>query len=201
MRILVGLGNPGAKYAMNRHNIGFMAADAIATRWCFSPWRARFHALTAEGMLGTEKVLLMKPATYMNESGRAVGEAARFLKVPVGDIVVFHDELDLSPGKLRVKIGGGNAGHNGLRSLTAHLGADFKRVRMGIGHPGDKRLVEFFVLSDFAKADRDWVATLIDAMADNAPLIVSGTDDATFQNKVHLAMDAAGVAGLRLDPR
>jgi len=198
MRILVGLGNPGARYAMNRHNIGFMAADVIAARWRFAPWRSRFRADTAEGSLGTEKVLLMKPQTYMNESGRAVAEAARFYKVPVGEIVVFHDELDLAPGKLRVKIGGGNAGHNGLRSITAHLGPDFKRVRMGIGHPGDKRLVEPHVLSDFAKADRDWVATMIDAVADNAPLLVAD-DDAAFQNKVHLALASAGLAGLRLD--
>jgi PTH1 family peptidyl-tRNA hydrolase len=198
MHILVGLGNPGARYAMNRHNIGFMAADAIAARWRFAPWRHRFQADTAEGTLGGDKVLLMKPQTYMNESGQAVAAAARFYKVDAGAIAVFHDELDLAPGKLRVKVGGGNAGHNGLRSLTAHLGPDFKRVRMGIGHPGDKRFVEPHVLSDFAKADRDWVTVLIGAVADNAPLLVAG-DDAGFQNKVHLALASAGLAGLSLD--
>jgi PTH1 family peptidyl-tRNA hydrolase len=193
MRILVGLGNPGAKHAMNRHNIGFMAADAIWARWGFAPWRRRFQGEAAEGTLGADKALLLKPGTFMNESGRAAAEAMRFYKAELGDLIVLHDELDLAPGKLRVKIGGGNAGHNGLRSLTAHLGNDYKRVRLGIGHPGDKAMVYNYVLNDFAKGERDWVGVLIGAVADNAPLLAGG-DDATFQNRVHLAMEAAGFA-------
>jgi PTH1 family peptidyl-tRNA hydrolase len=193
VRILVGLGNPGAEYAGNRHNIGFMAADAIARRWGFPPWRRRFQGAAAEGALGGEKVLLLKPATYMNDSGRAAAEAVRFYKVALGDVVAIHDELDLAPGKLRVKVGGGNAGHNGLRSLTAHLGNDYKRIRLGIGHPGDKSMVYNYVLNDFTKSERRWVDVLVDAVADNVPLLIAG-DDPTFQNRVHLAMEAAGFA-------
>ncbi|MCK1737393.1 aminoacyl-tRNA hydrolase [Bradyrhizobium sp. 138] len=191
MRLFVGLGNPGAKYARNRHNIGFMAVDEIARRHGFAPWRRRFQGETSEGTLGTERVILLKPTTYMNESGRAVQEAASFFKIAPGDVTVFHDELELPPGKVRVKIGGGIAGHNGLRSISAHIGNDYRRVRLGIGHPGVKEMVHGHVLSDFAKADNDWVATLCEAVAEHAGLVAKGTD-ATFANRVHLAMQAKG---------
>jgi len=197
MRLLVGLGNPGARYAGNRHNVGFMALDAIATRHRFAAWRGKFQAAASEGMIGDEKVLLLKPQTFMNESGRAVGEATRFHKIALADVVVFHDELDLAPAKLRVKLGGGNAGHNGLRSITAHCGNDYRRARIGIGHPGDKALVMPYVLSDFAKAELPWVEDLCTACADNAALLAAG-EDATFQNKVHLFMEAHGHAAVRL---
>jgi PTH1 family peptidyl-tRNA hydrolase len=190
MLLFVGLGNPGARHARNRHNIGFMAVAAIARRYAFAPFRARFHSRASEGQIG-ERIVLIEPQTFMNDSGRAVHEAARFYKIPLEDILVFHDELDLAPGKLRVKIGGGNAGHNGLRSITAHIGNDYKRVRLGIGHPGDKTLVHPYVLSDFAKSEEAWVEALCKATADQVPLLVKG-DDAHFQSKVHLAMDAAG---------
>jgi PTH1 family peptidyl-tRNA hydrolase len=198
MRLLVGLGNPGTRYAGNRHNIGFMAVDAIARRHGIGPWRRRFQGVACEGPIGTERVLLLLPGTYMNESGRAVSEAAHFYKLPIGDIIVFHDELDLPAGKLRVKTGGGNAGHNGLRSITAHVGNDYHRVRIGIGHPGAKELVHPYVLDDFAKSDRPWVETLCDVIADNAELIARG-EDASFQNKVHLAMHAKGFESSRPD--
>jgi peptidyl-tRNA hydrolase, PTH1 family len=191
MRLLVGLGNPGARYAGNRHNVGFMAVDAIARRHGIGPWRRRFQGVACEGTIGTERVLLLLPGTYMNDSGRAVLEAAHFYKLMLSNIVVFHDELDLPPGKLRVKVGGGNAGHNGLRSITAHIGNDYRRVRIGIGHPGVKELVHPYVLSDFAKSDRPWVDALCGIIADDAELIARG-DDASFQNKVHLAMQAKG---------
>jgi PTH1 family peptidyl-tRNA hydrolase len=193
MLLLVGLGNPGPKYAGNRHNVGFMTADRIAARHGFSPWRARFQGLAAEGSLGGVKTLLLKPGTYMNESGRAVADAARFFKIALPDIVVAHDELDLPPGKLRVKTGGGNAGHNGLRSITAHLGNDYRRVRLGIGHPGVKELVHPYVLNDFARSEQSWVDCLTDAVAEAADLLAAG-EDASFQNKVHLRMEAAGFA-------
>jgi peptidyl-tRNA hydrolase, PTH1 family len=191
MRLFVGLGNPGAKYARNRHNIGFMAVDEIARRHHFAPWRRRFQGETSEGTLGLERVILLKPTTYMNDSGRSVQEAANFFKIAQGDITVFHDELELPPGKVRVKIGGGIAGHNGLRSISAHIGNEYRRVRLGIGHPGVKELVHGHVLSDFAKADNDWVATLCEAVAEHAALVAKGTD-ATFANRVHLAMQAKG---------
>jgi peptidyl-tRNA hydrolase, PTH1 family len=193
MLLFVGLGNPGARYAGNRHNIGFMAVDALAKRHGIGPWRRRFQGVSAEGLLGRERVLLLLPGTFMNESGRAVQEAASFYKLPLSDILVFHDELDLSPGKVRVKTGGGIAGHNGLRSISAHLGNEYKRVRIGIGHPGDKDLVHSYVLSDFAKGDRAWVETLCEAIADHSPLLADG-EDASFQNKIHLAMQAKGFA-------
>jgi PTH1 family peptidyl-tRNA hydrolase len=193
MRLLVGLGNPGPRYAGNRHNIGFMIVDAIARRHGAGPWRGRFHGYVAEGQIGGERVLLLKPDTYMNESGRAVAAAAQFYKLEAGDITVFHDEIDLRPGKLRVKTGGGTAGHNGLRSISAHLGNDYHRVRIGVGHPGVRELVEYYVLQDFAKADRPWVDALCEAIADNAGLITKG-EDARFQNKVHLALQAKGFA-------
>ena len=190
MLLLVGLGNPGPKYEKNRHNIGFMAVDRIASRHSFGPWRARFQGETAEGAIGGVKTLLLKPRTYMNESGRAVAEAARFFKIPLPDIVALHDELDLAPGKLRVKVGGGNAGHNGLRSITAHMGNDYKRVRLGIGHPG-KDAVLSYVLNDFGKGEMGWVDVLTEAVADAADLLARA-EDASFQNKVHLRMEAAG---------
>ena len=191
MKLLVGLGNPGPKYAGNRHNIGFMALDAIARRHASAPFRARFRGEMAEATIGGEKVLLLKPLTYMNESGRSVGEAMGFFKIALADVIVFHDELDLPPAKLRIKTGGGNAGHNGLRSITAQCGNDYVRVRLGIGHPGIKDLVHAYVLNDFGKSERPWVEDLGDAVADNAALLAKG-DDAGFQNKVHLAMDARG---------
>ena len=196
MQLFVGLGNPGPRYAGNRHNIGFRAVERIAERYRFQPWRSRFHAEVAEGEIGGVRVLLMKPRTYMNESGRAAGEAARFLKIPLDNVVAFHDELDLPPAKLRVKVGGGSAGHNGLRSLTAHLGNDYKRVRLGIGHPGVKEFVQPHVLGDFAKSEHEWVDTLIDAVADNADLLAKG-EDSSFQNRVHLVMQAKGFVDVK----
>ena len=191
MRLVVGLGNPGTEHVGNRHNIGFMVVQEIARRHGFNPWRRRFQGVATEGSIGPERVLLLMPGTYMNESGRAVGDAAHFYKLPLADIVVVHDELDLPAGKVRVKAGGGIAGHNGLRSITAHVGNDYRRVRVGIGHPGDKSRVHGYVLSDFAKDERPWVAALIEAIADNAGLLARGEDN-TLQNKVHLAMQAKG---------
>jgi peptidyl-tRNA hydrolase, PTH1 family len=191
MRLFVGLGNPGAKYASNRHNIGFLAVDEIARRHGFAPWRRRFQGETAEGVLGHAKVVLLKPATYMNDSGRAVQEAANFFKLAPHDVTVFQDELELPPAKVRVKIGGGIAGHNGLRSISAHIGNEYRRVRLGIGHPGVKELVHHHVLSDFAKSDRPWVEALCAAIADNASLLAMA-HDASFANKVHLALQAKG---------
>ncbi|MGZ3411414.1 MAG: aminoacyl-tRNA hydrolase [Xanthobacteraceae bacterium] len=191
MRLLVGLGNPGARYAGNRHNIGFMAVDAIARRHGLPPWRRRFQGVATEGAIGGEKVFLLLPGTFMNESGRAVAEAANFYKLGMNNITVFHDEIDLPPAKVRVKTGGGIAGHNGLRSISAHVGNEYRRVRIGVGHPGDKDLVHSYVLNDFAKSEKDWVAALCDILADNADLIAKG-EDSSFQNKVHLAMQAKG---------
>ena len=191
MLLFVGLGNPGAKHAANRHNIGFMVVEAIAKAHRFAPWRRRFQGVATEGTIGQEKVLLLLPGTYMNESGRAVAEAAHFYKLPVGDIAVFHDEIELPSAKVRVKVGGGIAGHNGLRSISAHVGNDYKRVRIGVGHPGVKELVHPHVLSDFAKAERPWVEALTDVIAANAELLATAKD-ASFQNKVHLAMAAKG---------
>ena len=191
MLLFVGLGNPGSRYAGNRHNIGFMVVDAIARRHGITPWRRRFQGVSAEGPLGGERVLLLLPGTYMNDSGRAVAEAAHFYKLGVGDIVVFHDEIDLAPGKVRVKTGGGVAGHNGLRSISAHVGNDYRRVRIGVGHPGVKDLVHGYVLNDFAKDERPWVEALCAIIADDAGLLAKG-QDASFQNKVHLGMQAKG---------
>jgi peptidyl-tRNA hydrolase, PTH1 family len=191
MLLFVGLGNPGARYAHNRHNIGFMVVDEIARRHNIAPWRRRFQGVAAEGPLAGERVLLLKPETYMNDSGRAVAEAAHFYKVPTGDIVVIQDEIELPPAKVRVKTGGGVAGHNGLRSISAHVGNDYRRVRIGVGHPGVKDLVHPYVLSDFAKSEWPWVEALCEIVADNAALLVKG-QDSTFQNKVHLAMDGRG---------
>jgi PTH1 family peptidyl-tRNA hydrolase len=196
MLLFVGLGNPGAEHVANRHNIGFMAVETVARHHKIGPFRRRFQGVVSEGAIGSARVLLLLPGTYMNESGRAVAEAMRFYKLTLDDVVVFHDELELSPAKVRVKVGGGIAGHNGLRSITEHVGNDYKRVRLGIGHPGDKALVHNYVLGNFSKADREWVMTLCDVMADNAALLAQG-QDASFQNKVHLAMDAKGFAVLR----
>ena len=187
MLLLVGLGNPGNKYADNRHNIGFMAVDEIVRRHGFAPERSRFQGLVSEGTLAGQKVLTLKPQTFMNESGRSVGEAARFFKLAPDQIIVFHDELDLEPGKLRVKNGGGLAGHNGLKSMAAHIGKDFRRVRLGIGHPGVKNKVMAYVLRDFPKADDKWLDPLLDAMAEAAPLLC-GKDDAAFASKVALIL-------------
>ncbi len=191
MRLFVGLGNPGLQYAKNRHNVGFMAVDAVARAHNAGPWRRRFQGQTADATLDGEKVLILKPETYMNESGRAVREAMTFFKLVLSDVTVFFDELDLPPAKLRVKVGGGNAGHNGLRSITAHCGNDYRRVRIGIGHPGHKALVQRHVLGDFAKSDEPWVDDLTRAVADHAALLARG-EDTSFQNKVHLAMEGRG---------
>ena len=191
MLLFVGLGNPGAKHAGNRHNVGFMALQAIAKRHGFPPWRRRFQGVATEGTIGGEKVLLLLPGTWMNESGRAVAEAQHFYKLGLSDIVVFHDEIELPPAKVRVKAGGGIAGHNGLRSISAHIGNDYRRVRIGVGHPGVKDLVHAHVLSDFAKSEREWVETLCDVMAENAGLLTQAKES-TFQNKVHLAMTTKG---------
>jgi PTH1 family peptidyl-tRNA hydrolase len=184
--LVVGLGNPGAAYAGNRHNIGFMAADAIVRRHGFGPFRAKFQGEIAEGTVAGRRVLVLKPMTYMNESGRAVAQAVRFYGIEPEDILVFHDELDLVAGKVRVKDGGGHAGHNGLRSLHAHVGPDYRRVRLGIGHPGDKGRVVGHVLKDFAKADAAWLDPLLDAIAEQFPLLVEG-DGGQFMSKVALA--------------
>ena len=191
MLLLVGLGNPGARYVGNRHNVGFMTLQAIAERHGIGPWRRRFQGVACEGPIGGERVLLLLPGTFMNESGRAVAEAVQFYKLALGDVSVFHDEIELPPGKVRVKVGGGIAGHNGLRSITAHIGNDYRRVRIGVGHPGAKDRVEQYVLSDFAKSERAWVEALLGILADNVDLLVHG-QDASFQNKVHLAMVAKG---------
>jgi PTH1 family peptidyl-tRNA hydrolase len=191
MLLLVGLGNPGARYVGSRHNVGFMAVQAIAKRHGIGPWRRRFQGVACEGTLGGARVLLLLPGTFMNESGRAVAEAAHFYKLPLVDITVFHDEIELPPGKVRIKVGGGIAGHNGLRSISEHIGNDYRRVRIGVGHPGHKDLVEHYVLSDFAKSEQRWVEALTEILADNVDFLVRG-EDASFQNKVHLAMVAKG---------
>ena len=187
MQLFVGLGNPESKYAENRHNVGFMAIDALAAAYGFGDFREKYHGLLAEGQIGTQKVLLLKPQTFMNKSGVSVSEAVNFFKLDGSQIVVFYDELDLPPGKLRMRRGGGFAGHNGLRSINAHMGADFRRARLGIGHPGDKAKVTGHVLGDFAKADADWLADFLKALADHAPLLAAG-DDATYQTRVVEAM-------------
>jgi PTH1 family peptidyl-tRNA hydrolase len=192
MLLFAGLGNPGPKHANNRHNAGFMAADAIACRHGFSAWSRKFQAELAEGVLAGEKVLLIKPQTFMNLSGQSVGEAMRFYKLDPPDLTVFYDEIDLAPGKVRIKRGGGAGGHNGIRSLDQHVGADYRRVRIGVGHPGVKELVHGHVLSDFVKADRAWLVPVLDAIADNAALLAKD-DDSGFMNKLALALprDAA----------
>jgi PTH1 family peptidyl-tRNA hydrolase len=185
VKLWVGLGNPGAKYQGNRHNVGFMAVDRIAADHGFTPWRKAFQGLVAEGRLGDEKVALLKPETYMNLSGQSVQAAVAFWKLPLKDLTVFHDELDLAPGKLRLKQGGGHAGHNGLRSIHGHLGDDYARVRLGIGHPGQKDAVASYVLHDFAKADADWLEDLLRGISDGAEALAAGHGQ-TFMNAVAL---------------
>jgi peptidyl-tRNA hydrolase, PTH1 family len=186
MQLIVGLGNPGKEHAANRHNVGFMAIEAIHARHGFPPWRRRFHGDVAEGALAGEKVLLLKPRTYMNESGVSVGEAVHFYKLGPNQILVIHDEVDLAPGKVRMKAGGGSAGHNGLRSVSGAIGDDYRRLRIGVGHPGVKEMVPIHVLHDFAKADKAWLDPLIEAIADNIGLAVAGKDS-TFANRLHEA--------------
>jgi peptidyl-tRNA hydrolase, PTH1 family len=193
MKLIVGLGNPGQKYERNRHNVGFLAVDRIAEKYGCVPFRKRFQGLVAEGRIGDERVVILKPQTYMNESGRSVGEAARFLKVGERDVIVVYDEIDLAPGKLKAKVGGGNAGHNGLRSISAHIGNDYARVRIGIGHPGQKEFVAGYVLHDFAKADYEWLDPLLDAIANGAEPLAKG-DLARFSAEV------ARLSGAGLDP-
>jgi len=188
MKLFVGLGNPGREHEGQRHNIGFMAVDAIAAEHGFGPWRAKFQGRLAEGRLGSAKVLLLKPVTYMNRSGQSVGEAMRFFKLGPEDVTVFHDELDLAPGKCRVKMGGGHAGHNGLRSIHSAIGEGYARVRLGIGHPGDKAKVAGYVLHDFSRAETDWVERLTVAIARAAPMLAAG-DDARFASAVAEAMN------------
>lgn len=181
MLILAGLGNPGPKHVADRHNVGFMAADAIASRWRFGPERVKFQSLAAEGMIdapsGPVKALLLKPQTYMNDSGRAVGEAMRFYKRTPADVVVFYDEIDMAPGRFRMKLGGGAAGHNGIRSIAAAIGPDFRRARIGVGHPGHRDAVMPYVLGPFAKAEQAWLRPLLDTLADALPLIAAGEDE------------------------
>lgn len=188
MRLFVGLGNPGPKYERNRHNIGFMAVDRIASDHGFAPWRAKFQGSVTEGRLGPEKVVLLKPETFMNLSGQSVGEAMRFFKLAPEDIVVFHDEIDLAPGKLRTKTGGGHAGHNGLRSIHTHIGDAYHRVRMGVGHPGRKEAVAGYVLHDFPKADEAWLDDMLRGISDGAEALAAG-DTARFQNAVALRLN------------
>lgn len=187
MLLFAGLGNPGTKYANNRHNVGFMAADVIARRHSFSPWSRKFQAEIAEGRIGGEKILLMKPQTFMNLSGQAVGEALRFYKLDAASVTVFYDEIELPAGKVRVKIGGGSAGHNGIRSLDQHIGNNYRRVRIGVGHPGAKEMVHGHVLGDFSKTDQEWLDVLLDSIADSADMIAKG-DDNSFMNRVTLAL-------------
>ena len=185
MLLLAGLGNPGPRYASNRHNIGFMAVDRIVRRHAFGPWRRRFQANWSEGRVGGAKVFCLKPQTFMNHSGRSLGEAVRFYKLPLESLMVLHDDLDLASGKIRVKTGGGNGGHNGLRSIDAHLGTAYRRLRIGIGHPGDKDLVQGYVLKDFAKSEQTWVDPLLDALAEELPRLVTG-DDPGFMSRIAL---------------
>jgi peptidyl-tRNA hydrolase, PTH1 family len=186
--LLVGLGNPGPTYAKHRHNVGFMAVDEIVRRHGFGPWRTRFEGYASDGQIGTTKVVVLKPLTYMNDSGQAVQAAARFFKLEPEQVIVFYDELDLLPGKVRVKRGGGSGGHNGIRSIDAHLGPDYWRVRIGIGHPGHKDLVSGYVLHDFAKADAAWLGPVLDAIAVEAPRLVSG-DEGGFMSRVAHAIN------------
>jgi peptidyl-tRNA hydrolase, PTH1 family len=186
--LIAGLGNPGAEYARNRHNAGFMAADTIHESYKFSPWRARFQGAISEGALGGRKTYLLKPMTYMNESGQSVGPALRFFKLPLSALVVMHDEIDLPAAKLKVKTGGGDAGNNGARSITAALGPDYRRVRIGIGHPGEKHRVHGHVLGNFSRADEDWLVPMLSAIADAAPMLAKD-DDVGFMNKVALVLN------------
>lgn len=198
MRLFVGLGNPGAKYARHRHNIGYMVADRIAADHGFAPWRSKFQGKISEGRFGSSKVILLKPETFMNLSGQSVGGAMRFYKLSPEDVVVFHDEIDLTPTKVRVKEGGGHAGHNGLRSLHQHIGADYVRVRLGVGHPGHKDRVPGYVLSDFAKADADWLDDVIRRVSDGAPTLAAG-DIGRFMNAMALQLTPAALSAAERD--
>ncbi|MDO1582330.1 aminoacyl-tRNA hydrolase [Rhizobium oryzicola] len=200
MLIIAGLGNPGTKYADNRHNIGFMAVDALQRLPGFSPWSKKFKADISEGEIAGEKVLLMKPQTFMNLSGEAVGEAMRFYKLTPANIIAIHDELDLPAGRTRIKTGGGHGGHNGLKSIDAHCGKEYRRLRLGIGHPGSKELVHNHVLGDFAKADKAWLEPLLDAIADNAAMLVKG-EDSQLMNKLALAVGAKPEADSSKPPK
>jgi PTH1 family peptidyl-tRNA hydrolase len=192
MLLLAGLGNPGSRYVGNRHNIGFLAADEIHRRHSFGPWRRRFQGETAEGQIAGERLLLLKPMTFMNDSGRSVAEAQHFFNIEVGDIIIFHDEIDLAAAKVRVKTGGSNAGHNGLRSISAHCGNDYVRVRIGVGRPESKEQVQGHVLNDFAKDEYPWVDAVLEAISESAELLVGGRPE-EFQNRVHLALRAKGI--------
>ena len=185
MKLIVGLGNPGAKYARNRHNVGFMALDMIVSDHGFGPWKQKFQGLVTEGRFGSDRAVFLKPETFMNNSGQSVAAAMKFHKIDAEDVVVFHDELDLAPGKIRFKMSGGHAGHNGLRSIHAHIGTDYGRIRMGVGHPGHKDRVAGFVLSDFAKAEQDWLDDVLRGCADGAPSLAAG-DPPKFMNAVAL---------------
>lgn len=185
MKLIVGLGNPGTKYQMNRHNIGFMAMDRIAADHGFAPWRGKFQGQISEGRFGSDRVTLLKPETFMNLSGQSVGEAMRFYKCDPADVIVFHDEIDLAPGKVRLKTGGGHAGHNGLRSIHGHIGPDYDRVRLGVGHPGHKDAVPGYVLRDFPKADQDWLDDVLRGISDGIPHLAAGAGD-RFLNAVAL---------------
>lgn len=187
MLLFAGLGNPGAQYANNRHNVGFMAVDAIARRQSFSPWSKKFQAMVAEGNLAGEKIILIKPQTFMNLSGQSVGEALRFYKLIPSAVTVFYDEIDLAAGKVRVKTGGGSGGHNGIRSIDQHISNAYRRVRIGVGHPGAREMVHGHVLGDFAKADREWLDVLLDAIADDVTLLAKG-DENSFMNRITLAL-------------
>ncbi|MBT3237780.1 MAG: aminoacyl-tRNA hydrolase [Rhodospirillaceae bacterium] len=189
MLLLVGLGNPGGDYANNRHNIGFMAVDEIVRRHSFTPFKSKFSGELSEGRIGNDKVLALKPMTYMNESGRSVGAAASFYKIEPADVLVIHDEIDLEAGRMRCKSGGGHAGHNGLRSIHAHIGDAYRRLRLGVGHPGDRGQVSDHVLKDFSKADKTWLEPLLDGIADHIGLLVDG-DDAGFSNRVALDLNS-----------
>jgi peptidyl-tRNA hydrolase, PTH1 family len=197
MKLLVGLGNPGSGHARQRHNVGFMAAERIATRHGLGPWKKKFAGLSCEGLIDGHRVVLLKPQTYMNDSGRSVGEAKRYLRLAERDVCVFHDELDLAPGKLRAKVDGGNAGHNGLRSVTQHIGNAYARVRIGIGHPGSKHLVHGYVLHDFSKADASWLEPLLDAIAEAADRLAAG-DEARFLAEVARRMAGGNKSGLEV---
>ncbi len=199
MLMIVGLGNPGPKYARNRHNIGFMAVDAVHRHHRFGPWRQRFHADVSEGTLGDQKCLLMKPLTFMNRSGQSVGEAATFFKLAPADVLVIHDEVDLPPGKIRMKTGGGAGGHNGLRSITGAIGDGYRRLRIGVGHPGARELVSGYVLHDFAKAEAEWIDPLLDATAEFVPLLAEGKDS-TFGNRMHEKLGPDDNAGKKQKP-
>jgi PTH1 family peptidyl-tRNA hydrolase len=200
MKLFVGLGNPGSDYARHRHNVGFVAVERIAEHHGLGPWKKRFHGLACDGVIAGRKVALLKPQTYMNDSGRSVGEAMRYLKIAPEDVIVFHDELDLAPSKIKVKRGGGNAGHNGLRSISAHIGNEYERVRIGIGHPGSKELVHGYVLHDFAKADAAWLRPLLDAIAEASGRLAAG-DAARFLTDVSRGQRANDEPALEAAPR